>query len=56
MAKKEDHSAHKKRFWRCKVCGDIHYGVGWPNPCPTCGTPKSYAEVSEDDVKGFLCQ
>ncbi len=33
-----------KKYWRCTVCGDLHYGVNPADPCPTCGNPKSKAE------------
>ncbi len=39
-----------KKFWKCKVCGDLHYGDKAPDPCPTCGSPKSQAEeISKDE-------
>lgn len=27
----------QKRFWRCHVCNDIHFGIRPPEYCPTCG-------------------
>jgi len=27
----------RKKFWRCNVCNDIHYGLKPPKQCPTCG-------------------
>ena len=29
-----------KRYWRCFVCNDIHYGVASPELCPTCKVPQ----------------
>jgi rubrerythrin len=33
-----------KKYWRCIVCGDLHYGNGPANPCPTCGNKSEKAE------------
>jgi len=32
----------KKRFWRCHVCGDIHFGEKPPETCPTCGFKNAF--------------
>ncbi|MFA6888067.1 MAG: hypothetical protein WC254_01065 [Candidatus Woesearchaeota archaeon] len=29
-----------KTFWRCSVCGDLHYGLEAPETCPTCHAPR----------------
>lgn len=42
----------KKTFWRCTVCGDMHYGAAAPENCPTCGSPRSKAKQIEK--KEFL--
>ncbi|MGD0783595.1 MAG: rubredoxin-like domain-containing protein, partial [Candidatus Aminicenantales bacterium] len=34
----------KKRFWRCFVCNDIHWGVKPPDVCPTCRVKDAYVE------------
>ncbi|MFA7653700.1 MAG: hypothetical protein WCX97_01490 [Candidatus Magasanikbacteria bacterium] len=34
----------EKKYWRCLVCGDLHYGVEAPEKCPTCGQPRTQAE------------
>lgn len=39
-----------KKYWRCTVCGDIHYGVKPPEVCPTCGQINVYVEVSSDEA------
>ncbi len=33
----------QKRFWRCHVCNDIHFGVKPPEFCPTCGARNAFA-------------
>ncbi|MFA6429411.1 MAG: hypothetical protein WCV84_02830 [Patescibacteria group bacterium] len=45
----------QKTFWRCSVCGDLHYGVNPANPCPTCGAPATKAEAitREEFLKTF---
>lgn len=35
-----------KTFWRCSVCGDIHYGVAGPDECPTCHQLKKYLSIA----------
>ncbi len=35
----------EKKFYRCNVCGDIHWGVNWPEICPTCNTKNAYVEI-----------
>lgn len=32
-----------KTFWRCSVCGDLHYGKQAPEHCPTCNSPREKA-------------
>ncbi len=39
-----------KKYWRCFVCNDIHYGVLPPEVCPTCGVKNAYVEVSSDEA------
>jgi len=43
-----------KKYWRCKVCGDIHYGVNPPQECPTCHTEDAYEEISKAEAKKLL--
>jgi ferredoxin-thioredoxin reductase catalytic chain len=40
-----------KKYWRCFVCNDIHYGVLSPDVCPTCGVKNAYVEVSSDEAR-----
>lgn len=51
-AKKGDKMA--KTFWRCNVCGDVHYGVNAPNPCPTCTSKNSYVKIDAQEAKKIL--
>jgi len=41
----------EKRFFRCNVCGDIHYGIAGPDVCPTCHTENAYIEVPEKEAR-----
>ena len=40
-----------KRYWRCFVCNDIHYGVRPPEICPTCRVPNAYVEVTSEEAR-----
>lgn len=40
-----------KRYWRCHVCNDIHYGIKPPEICPTCLFKNAYVEISSDEAK-----
>ncbi|MBI2665090.1 hypothetical protein HYX12_00530 [Candidatus Woesearchaeota archaeon] len=44
----------EKKYWRCKVCGDIHYGVNPPEECPTCHSPDAYEEISKAEAMKWL--
>jgi rubrerythrin len=40
----------KKKYWRCTICGDLHYGAKAPEKCPTCGHAASDAiEISKEE-------
>ena len=39
-----------KKFWRCFVCNDIHYGVNPPEICPTCMAKNAYVETSSAEA------
>ncbi|MFA5022252.1 MAG: hypothetical protein WC508_04205 [Patescibacteria group bacterium] len=43
-----------KKFYRCNVCNDIHYGVNAPEICPTCQTKNAYLEVSLQEAKTIM--
>lgn len=41
----------KKKFWRCFVCNDIHYGLKPPEICPTCKVKNAYVEIAASEAK-----
>jgi hypothetical protein len=43
-----------KKFWRCNVCNDIHYGIAGPEICPTCNTPNAYVEITGEEAKKIM--
>ena len=43
-----------KKFFRCNVCNDIHYGIAGPELCPTCNTKNAYVEVDEAEAKKVM--
>jgi rubrerythrin len=43
-----------KKFWKCKVCGDIHWGNAGPEMCPTCDTKNVYSEVTKEEAKDIM--
>jgi ferredoxin-thioredoxin reductase catalytic subunit len=40
-----------KKFWRCFVCNDIHYGFKPPEVCPTCLVKNAYVEISSAEAQ-----
>ena len=40
-----------KKFWRCTVCNDIHYGAAGPELCPTCKQKNVYVEIDKKEAK-----
>lgn len=40
-----------KKFWRCFVCNDVHYGVKSPEICPSCGTKNAYVEITSQEAQ-----
>ncbi|MFH1404317.1 MAG: rubredoxin-like domain-containing protein [Candidatus Altiarchaeota archaeon] len=40
-----------KKFYRCHVCNDIHYGVRPPDVCPTCKAKNAFVEVDRDEAR-----
>ena len=40
-----------KKFWRCNVCNDIHYGIAGPEVCPTCQAENAYVEIDDKEVR-----
>ncbi len=43
-----------KKFWRCNVCNDIHYGAAGPELCPTCQNKNAYAEIDLEEAKNVM--
>jgi ferredoxin-thioredoxin reductase catalytic chain len=43
-----------KRFWRCSVCNDIHYGIRPPEICPTCKAKNTFVEVTSDEAQKIM--
>lgn len=43
-----------KKYYRCTVCGDIHWGKFAPEICPTCQQKNVYVEVEKEEVKNVL--
>ena len=43
-----------KKFWRCTVCGDIHFGVAGPEKCPTCQQVNKYVEIDKEEAKNVM--
>lgn len=43
-----------KKYWRCHVCNDIHYGIKPPEICPTCIVRNAYVEISSAEAKKIM--
>lgn len=43
-----------KKFWRCTVCNDIHYGIAGPEICPTCQAKNAYVEIDKEEAKNVM--
>lgn len=43
-----------KKFWRCFICNDIHYGVKPPEICPTCLAKNAYVEISSREARKVM--
>lgn len=43
-----------KKYWRCFVCNDIHFGVTPPEICPTCGVKHAYVEIPSAEAKEVM--
>ena len=40
-----------KKFFRCTVCNDIHYGISGPEICPTCQAKNAYVGIDQKEAK-----
>jgi ferredoxin-thioredoxin reductase catalytic subunit len=38
-----------KKYWRCFVCNDLHYGLKPPEICPSCKAKNAFVEISWDE-------
>ena len=43
-----------KKYFRCNVCNDIHFGVGGPVICPTCKAENAYVEIDVSEAKKVM--
>ncbi len=43
-----------KKFWRCTVCGDIHFGMAGPEICPTCKQKNVYTGTDAAEAKKVM--
>ncbi len=40
-----------RKFWRCHVCNDVHFGIHPPELCPTCKVLNAYVEISSAEAQ-----
>jgi len=43
-----------KKYWRCFICNDVHYGVKPPEICPSCLVVNAYVEISSDEARKVM--
>ncbi|MFH0818285.1 MAG: hypothetical protein V1909_06670 [Candidatus Micrarchaeota archaeon] len=43
-----------KKYFRCIVCNDIHYGSNPPEICPTCFQFNKFEEIGFEEAKKIL--
>lgn len=39
-----------KKLTRCKLCGDIHFGLLAPLECDSCGAKGSYKSITKEEA------
>ncbi len=44
----------EKKFFRCNVCNDIHYGIQGPEICPTCQVKNAYVEIDKEEAQKVM--
>lgn len=44
----------EKKFFKCQVCADIHFGKAGPEICPTCSQRDVYELIDSKDAKKSL--
>jgi len=43
-----------KKYWRCHVCNDIHFGIRAPGICPTCRSENAFLMICDREAKTML--
>ena len=43
-----------KKYWRCFVCNDVHFGVKPPEICPTCKVKNAYVESTSEEARKVM--
>ncbi|MFH0860258.1 MAG: hypothetical protein V1921_03570 [Candidatus Altiarchaeota archaeon] len=43
-----------KRFFRCNVCNDVHFGLAGPAVCPTCQAKNAYVEIDAQEARNVM--
>ena len=43
-----------KKFFKCTVCGDVHFGQAGPEKCPTCQQIDKYVEMAKEEALKFF--
>lgn len=43
-----------KKYYKCTVCQDIHYGEFPPEHCPTCKQDNKYVEVEKSEAESIF--
>jgi len=43
-----------KKYFRCTVCNDVHYGEAGPETCPTCHQKNVYVEIEQKEAKNVM--
>ncbi len=43
-----------KKFFRCNVCNDVHYGFFPPEICSTCKVKDAYVEIEEKEAVSVM--
>ena len=43
-----------KTFFRCTVCGDVHFGRAAPEICPKCGAKNAYVGIDAEEAKELM--
>lgn len=44
----------EKKYWRCTVCGDLHWGANAPELCPTCKQTEKYVEITKEEFEKLV--